>query len=138
MTSELGFEVTISQPYDQAIETVVDALKSEGFGILTRIDVQATLKEKLGQDFRPYVILGACYPPLAYRALSAEPLAGLLLPCNVTVEALTERKSLVQIVNPETMLAVGALASNPALGDVARIARTKLERVAQACREFNE
>ncbi len=85
MSSTLGFQVFINQPYEQAVETTIAALKTQGFGILTRVDVKATMKEKISADFRPYVILGACNPPLAYRSLTLDPWIGLLLPCNVTV-----------------------------------------------------
>ncbi|HQZ72661.1 MAG TPA: DUF302 domain-containing protein, partial [Anaerolineae bacterium] len=102
-----------------------------GFGILTRIDVQATLKEKIGQDFRPYVILGTCNPHLAYRALSADAAAGLLLPCNVVVEE-AEGGSLVRIVNPDAMMGVPGMEDQAAIQAVAADARAKLERVAAA------
>jgi uncharacterized protein (DUF302 family) len=125
----------MQQPYDEAVEKVVVALKAEGFGVLTRIDVKATLKEKLGQDFRPYVILGACNPPLAHRALSAEAVVGLMLPCNVTVETTPDGGALARIANPETMMQVGALEDNPTLKEVAAEARLKLERVASALLE---
>ena len=104
MTIQLGFEVKIQQPFDQAVETVTAALKTQGFGVLTRIDVQATLKEKLNVDFRPYIILGACNPPLAHQALSTDPWIGLLLPCNVTVEAVDEELSLVRLTDPGTIV----------------------------------
>lgn len=135
MSQEIGFEVQMQQPYDEAVEKVVVALKAEGFGVLTRIDVKATLKEKLGQDFRPYVILGACNPPLAHRALSAEAVVGLMLPCNVTVETTPDGGALARIANPETMMQVGALEDNPTLKEVAAEARLKLERVASALLE---
>ena len=129
---EIGFEVHLDLPYEAALERVIAALKEEGFGVLTRIDMQATMKEKLGEDFRPYVILGACNPPLAHRALSTDPLMGLMLPCNVTVEADPEGGSLARLVNPETMLATGNLRQNENLRAVAEEARARLERVACA------
>ena len=86
--SEMAFEVTLHAPYAEALDRVIDALKVEGFGVLTRIDVHDTLKQKLDVDFREYAILGACNPPLAHKALSNRPDAGLMLPCNVIVEAL--------------------------------------------------
>lgn len=132
MTEELGFEIHLNEPYDQAVEKVVAALKEEGFGVLTRIDVRAVMKEKLGQEFRPYVILGACNPALSHQALSSEPLTGLMLPCNVTVEADPQGGSLARIANPEVMMEVGALGDNPAVREVGRTARQKLERAAQA------
>lgn len=132
MTAEIGFEVHLDHPYDQAMELTKAALKNEGFGVLTSIDVRATMHEKLGEDFRPYTILGACNPPLAHRALSQDAVAGLLLPCNVTVEADGSSASIVRIANPETVLAVGSLEQNPELAAVAEEARIKLERVAEA------
>lgn len=133
MKNQIGFDVQMKVPYDEAISAVTNALKAEGFGVLTRIDVQATLKEKLGVDFRPYAILGACNPPLSHRALSADPEVGLMLPCNVTVESLGgDDNTVVRIADPEVMMTVGTLRDNPALVDVAREARARLERVAQA------
>ncbi len=131
MNQPLGFQVRLSLPYAAAVDKVTEALKAEGFGVLTRIDVKATLKEKLGKDFRPYVILGACNPPLAHRALENEPRVGLLLPCNVTVEEQGDG-ALVSIVNPDAMLSIGALADSPVVCDVAAEARARLERVAEA------
>jgi uncharacterized protein (DUF302 family) len=124
----------MTDPYEVAVEKVIEALKVEGFGVLTRIDVKATLKEKLDADFRPYVILGACNPPLAQRALLSDPLVGLLLPCNVTVEE-TADGSLVSIINPEAMLGVEPLSTKEQIGEVASEARTRLERVVAALQE---
>lgn len=131
--SELAYEIDLHEPYEQAVETVTTALKGEGFGVLTRIDVQATLKEKLGADFRPYVILGACNPPLAHRALEAEPRVGALLPCNVTVEQAGEGAR-VRLVNPFAMLSVGELGENAEVRAVAAEANERLQRVAAALR----
>ena len=104
-----------------------------GVGVLTTIDVRQTLKAKLGRDFRRYVILGACNPPLAHRALTADPSIGLLLPCNVVVRALSAQdgqpRTRVEVVDPESMLAV---ASSAELADVAHEARARLERVVAA------
>ena len=130
MIDTIAFEVQLDQPYETAIKGVIEALKSEGFGVLTQIDVKATLKDKLGEDFRPYSILGACNPPLAHRALTSEAIVGVMLPCNITVEASPGGGSIVQIANPEMMMQVGALQENPTLKQVAKEARTKLERVA--------
>jgi uncharacterized protein (DUF302 family) len=132
MNQELGFPITVPLPYPQAVDKVIAALKVEGFGILTRVDVQATFKEKLGVDFRPYVILGACNPPLSHRALNADAEVGMMLPCNVTVEELSTGGCLVRIANPIVMLTVGELGKNPDLVDVAQDAYIKLERVAQS------
>jgi uncharacterized protein (DUF302 family) len=131
MTQPLTFQVSLPDNYDDAVDKVTQALKSEGFGVLTNIDVKATLKEKLDADFRRYIILGACNPPLAYQALQNEPLVGLLLPCNVTVEE-TEAGSLVSIVNPEAMLGIQPLTQNEKICEVAAEARTRLERVAKS------
>ncbi|MDI6695652.1 MAG: DUF302 domain-containing protein [Anaerolineales bacterium] len=130
MNNDLGFEIHLDLPYDETLERVAAALKSEGFGVLTRIDVKATLKEKLDQDFRPYTILGACNPPLAHRALSTDARVGLMLPCNVTVEAITSGGTLVRIADPAMMLQVGALSENSTLRQIADEARQRLERVA--------
>jgi uncharacterized protein (DUF302 family) len=132
MTEEIGFEVRIDQPIETALEKVVGALKVEGFGVLTRIDVKATLKEKLDVDFRPYFILGACNPPLAFRALSQDPVAGLMLPCNITVEEDPQGASVVRLANPEAMLTAGDLEGDPVLLEISQEARVRLERVAEA------
>jgi uncharacterized protein (DUF302 family) len=121
----LGFEVSLHQGIDQAIETVTAALKTQGFGVLTRIDVRATLKEKLGVDFRPYVILGACNPPIAHQALLTDPWIGLLLPCNVTVEAVSDGESLVRLTDPGAMVNLSDKA-----GEMAEIARQGHEKMA--------
>jgi uncharacterized protein (DUF302 family) len=121
----------LNMPYSEALEHVAAALKTEGFGVLTRIDVHETLKEKLGVDFRPYTIFGACNPPLAHRALSALPEVGLMLPCNVTIEDAGEQKTMVRFLNPDAMLLVDVLSQNEAVRAVAQDARSRLERVAQ-------
>ncbi len=131
MTESIGFQVHLDQSYDKALEAVAAALKTEGFGVLTKIDVRATLKEKLGEDFRPYAILGACNPPLAHRALAHEAQSGLMLPCNITVEADPEGGSIVRIADPAAMLQVGGMGQNPTLREVADEARARLERVAR-------
>lgn len=125
----LSFDVTLSLPFDEAVQRTVEALKTEGFGVLTTIDVKATLKKKLGVDFRQYQILGACNPPLAHRALQADARVGLLLPCNVVVEE-TENGTRVSFLNPEAALTIGELEANPELREVAAQAREKLQRVA--------
>ncbi|MFC1689522.1 DUF302 domain-containing protein [Pseudomonadota bacterium] len=129
--SEMAFEVTVNAPYAEAVERVVDALKKEGFGVLTRIDVHDTLKEKLGVEFRNYSILGACNPPLAHKALSHRPDAGLMLPCNVIVEEV-EEGTLVRIVDPAAMMKAGGLAGDAAMEEVGGEAGARLKRVAQA------
>jgi len=132
MSADIGFEVKLNRPYDDALEMTKAALKAEGFGVLTSIDVKATLKEKLDVEFRPYTILGACNPPLAHRALTQDAVAGLLLPCNVTVESEGSSASIVRIANPRTIFSVGSLENNPEITAVAEEARLRLERVAEA------
>ena len=127
---QLAFQVELPIPYADAIDQVTNALQQKGFGVLTRIDVKATLKEKIDADFRPYVILGACNPRLAYRALTSEATFGLLLPCNVTVEE-TENGALVSIINPEAMLAAVDISSSPEIRETAGQARALLESVAK-------
>jgi uncharacterized protein (DUF302 family) len=134
MTADPGFEVTLSLPVDAAIERVTEALKLEGFGVLTRIDVQETLQKKLGVAFRPYVILGACNPGLAHQALSDRAEVGLMLPCNVTVESTGEGSSIVRIADPAMMMTMGDLGSSAILQEVGAEARVRLARVAGSLR----
>jgi len=122
---QLGLTVKLNVPYDEAIRRATTALKDEGFGILTEIDVKETLRQKLNVDFQRYVILGACNPPLAYRALQTDPDIGLLLPCNVIVYE-EGTGSGVSIIDPLSM--VGFL-GNPALQPIAAEARARLDRV---------
>src|SRR5262249_26297377 len=119
-----GLKVTVNLPYDAALSHATDALKQQGFGVLTTIDVQQTLKAKLDRDFRKYVILGACNPPLADRALHAELEIGLLLPCNVIVYESGPRTSVVAAMAPLT--ALGVVGENQALAGVAREADLRL------------
>jgi uncharacterized protein (DUF302 family) len=121
-----GFSVFLDTGYEEAIQAATEALKTEGFGVLTEIDVKETLRNKIGVDFPRYVILGACNPSLAYRALQAEPDLGLLLPCNVIVHE-EEGGSRVAFVDPLAMLSV---AHNPELPPVAEEARARLQRAA--------
>ena len=123
-----GFGTTLAVGQDEAIGKVTGALKAEGFGVLTTIDVQATLKEKIGAETAPYVILGACNPTLAHQALEREPEIGLLLPCNVVVRQ-TANGTVVEIADPQAML---GLAGGGKLDDLAAEARTRLERVVAA------
>lgn len=132
MSVSLGFTVTLDLPFDVAMVRAREALKAEGFGVLTEIDVAATFKAKLERDFRPYVILGACSPALAWRALHANVEVGLLLPCNVTVEAVEPGTSIVRIVDPMQMLAAADPGANAEVRSVAEEARAKLARVADA------
>jgi uncharacterized protein (DUF302 family) len=122
----LGFSTQLNTDFASAIQRVTDALKTEGFGVLTEIDVQATFKKKLNVDFRPYKILGACHPSLAHKALSTTPEVGLLLPCNVTITQTGPGQVEVSIVDPLTMLGV---VGQPELEPVASEARVKLARV---------
>lgn len=124
-----GFHTTIRGPFEAALQRVLDALKVEGFGVLSDIDVQRAMKEKLGQDIAAHRILGACNPPLAYKALQAEADIGLLLPCNVTVREADDGAILVGFLNPDLMV---QLTANPALKEVAEDASARLRRVRDA------
>jgi len=117
-----GTTIALDRPHPVVVEQVRAALKDQGFGVLTEIDVQATLREKLGEQTEPYLILGACNPPLAHRALSADPSIGLLLPCNVVVRA-QEGRTIVEALDPNIMVEV---TGNPALSPVAAEAAQRL------------
>jgi uncharacterized protein (DUF302 family) len=127
--TQLGLNVRLQTNFDEAVTRVTAALKAEGFGVLTEIDVKDTLKKKIDVDFRPYKILGACNPSLAYRALSAAPEVGLLLPCNVTVSYVAAEVTEVSIIDPLSML---GFVQHPDLESVAAEARARLDRVAAA------
>lgn len=127
MNQDLGYgrAVTLDIEFSEAVERVRSLLKEQGFGILCEIDVAKTLKEKIGVEFPPYLILGACNPQLAHRALQVENQLGLLLPCNVVVQS-KGGKTIVSAVNAQQMLGV---VGNPQLGDVARDADARLQTV---------
>lgn len=116
----------VDLPFEDAVTRVTEELKREGFGILTEIDMAATLKKKLDVDFRPYKILGACNPPFAYKAVQTEGHIGLLLPCNVIVQDAGEGKTEVAAIDPVVSM---SRVENPALEPVAQEVRAKLQRV---------
>jgi uncharacterized protein (DUF302 family) len=121
--SPYGFGLKVNLPYAEAVERTKAALKEQGFGVLTEVDIKQTMKEKRGVEFRPYVILGACNPPLAEQALATELDLGLLLPCNVVVYE-AEGGSIVQAMDPEPVL---GLVGNPRLEPIAREVKARLQ-----------
>ena len=124
--SDYGFQTTLSTTFDIALPQVLAALKAEGFGVLSDIDVAGAMKEKLNIHMPPYRILGACNPPLAYRALQAEPDIGLLLPCNVIVRQNADGQVTVGFLDPQLMV---GLTGNAKISEVADEAATRLHRV---------
>jgi uncharacterized protein (DUF302 family) len=124
-----GFEITLSGDFAGVIDRVTAELKKEGFGVLADIDVQATLKQRLGVDGLPYRILGACNPPLAHRALSAEPNIGLLLPCNVVVRQQSDGSMVVAFMDPAAVL---GLVRRQELESLGQEVKARLERVRDA------
>jgi len=129
MDIKYGFGKTVELTFDQAIERVTQALQAEGFGVLADIDVAGAMKKKLNQDMPPYRILGACNPPLAHRALTAEPSIGLLLPCNVVVRQDDAGKVHVEFMDPNAVL---DLVGKPDITQLAGEVRQRLQRVMQA------
>jgi len=132
MAVSMSIDVQLKDSFAAAIDRTIDALKQEGFGVLTRIDVHDTLHEKIGVEFQPYTILGACNPTLAHRALSATTDVGLFLPCNVTVESLPAGGSLVRIVDPNEMMKMGGFDKIENVAEVGAEAFERLHRVADA------
>ncbi len=129
MNTKFGFGKAVDLGFEEAVETVTEELSKEGFGVLTEIDVQATLKNKLGEDMRPYKILGACNPPLAHQAVTAVPEIGLLLPCNVLVRETDDGTVRVSFMDPGSVL---GLVDNPEVEPLAGQVKEKLERVLAA------
>ena len=130
----IGFHTELELPFDKAVGAVTEALKTEGFGVLSDIDIQAAMKEKLGVDMPPYRILGACNPPLAHKALQAEPDIGLLLPCNVIVRQTGEARVSVGFVDPQTMV---SLTGSEKVREVADDAGERLRRVRERLASAN-
>ena len=130
MATDYGIRTVLDLPFAEAVERTRDALKAEGFGVLSEIDLREKLREKLGVEIDPYLILGACNPPLAYKAIQAEPEIGLLLPCNVIVYATSGGRTVVAAVDPDAMLSV--VGESAAVAEVGQDARVRLQRVIES------
>lgn len=124
-----GYSKKVNLSFEKAIAKVTEELKKEGFGVLTEIDVKETLKKKLDVDFKPYMILGACNPTYAYKALQIEEQVGLLLPCNVIVYKTGDKETIVSAIEPDAMMSV---VDNPDIQEIAREIRQKLHRAIDA------
>ena len=131
MNDQLYFEVHLPLPYDQALTAVEDAFKAEKFGVMTYVDISATLKEKLDVDFRPFSVIGVCNPVLSHRLVTVEPKLALVLPCKVTVEAADEGHSIVRIIHPNSIVRSG-LGDHPEIEQVAAEAEAVMRRVVKA------
>jgi uncharacterized protein (DUF302 family) len=130
----MTYDSELSSGFEEAIERVIEALKAEQFGIVSRIDLHATFKEKLGVEMPPHTILGACNPKLAHKAVSSTPEAAVMLPCNVTVQEADAGRTVVRIVNPQEVMAGSGLDRNPAVREVGEEADLRLKRVAESLR----
>ena len=133
----IGHTIDLEGNFDDALDRVTEALAAEGFGVITRIDMDKTFKQKLGVDFRRYVILGACNPQLAHRAVSDASEIGLLLPCNVTVEA-TDTGTRVRLLDAEGMIGGAGMGDSITLAELAEDAGTRLARVAETLTQTNQ
>jgi uncharacterized protein (DUF302 family) len=128
----MTYDVELPLGFDDTIQQVEAALKAEQFGIISRIDLHATFKQKLNVDGLPHAILGACNPKLAHKAVSTMPAAAVMLPCNVTVQATENERTIVRIVSPAAVMALTGLENEPIVQEVSEEADTRLKRVAQA------
>ncbi|MCJ7623470.1 MAG: DUF302 domain-containing protein [Anaerolineaceae bacterium] len=136
MGNEVGYEVILDKPFSDALVLLEGALKTEGFGILTRLDVQDLLKQKLNVDFRPFAILGACNPPLAYKAISGDPRTALMMPCKITVEAGPGDGSTIRFANPAMMIGFSEEAGKAVITEAASEVDNKIMKVVEALRGF--
>jgi uncharacterized protein (DUF302 family) len=133
MSKKFSYQIMLSTDFEKATTLVKEALGEQGFGVLTEIDVRATMKKKLGVDFRAYTILGACNPSLAHQALSIEPEVGVMLPCNVTLDEKAEGV-LVSFANPDAMMTIGEFGENLHLREIAAEANDRICRVVESLR----
>lgn len=136
MGNEVGYEVILEKPYSEALEFLEEALKTEGFGILTRLDVQDLLKEKLDVDFRQFAILGACNPSIAYKAISADPRVALMMPCKITVEADPGGGSIIRFANPAMMVGFAGEAGKPVVEQASSEADNRIKKVIDVLEAF--